>query len=161
MTNASFPSDDRRSRPTGPLPALLLAASVVMVGCASGSQATVRSAQVPSLSDALECAREEGTEMDFDVVRIDRDERLLILERTDEDVERSNPSFQKAVDQLRIQPGPGPEGSGRDLEVTARTFHEHRTRKGRTRRQQTASDGAVEAADTLIERCASEVAAGR
>lgn len=161
MTNPAVPTDDRRPRPAGPLPALLLAASLVPAACAGGGQATVRTAQVPSLSDALECAREQGTEMDFDVVRIDRDERLLVLEREDEEVERSSPTFQRAVDQLRLQPEAGEPGTGRDLEITARTYHLHRTRKGPTRRQRAASEGAVQAADTLIERCASGGAAGR
>lgn len=152
MTNLKSSSDERPRRTT--VPTLLLAAALAAAGCASGGQSAVRSAQVASLSEAFDCAREEGRAMDFEVARADRDERLLLLERVDEDVQRSNPSFQRAVDQLRVEPGPGPEGSGRDLEVTARTYHEHRTRKGLTRRQRDASDGAVEAADALLERCA-------
>lgn len=152
---------DRRAGAAGPLSTLLLAVSVWAAGCAGGGQATVRTAQVPSLSDALECAREEGTEMGYDVARIDRDERLLILERVDEDVRRSNPTFHRAVDQLRLQPAAGEPGTGRDLEVAARTYHEHRTREGRTRRQQAASESVVADADALLERCASGGTAGR
>lgn len=162
MTDSSSPTAGARARTTVPGAALLAAAAFLVAGCASGGgdRAAVRTAPVASLSDAVECAREQGREMDFDVARFDEDEDRLVLEREDEDVERSDPKFQKAVDQLRIEPAAGDPGADRDLEVTARTYYEYFTRRGRTRRQREASPAAVEAAETLLERCASEPAAG-
>lgn len=162
MTDSCSPTVGASARTSVPGVALLAAAVFLVAGCASGSgdRAAVRTAPVTSLSDAVECAREGGGEMGFDVARIDEGENRLVLEREDEDVERSDPKFQRAVDQLRIEPAAGDPGTDRDLEVTARTFYEYFTRRGRTRRQREASPTAVEAAETLLERCASGAAAG-
>lgn len=139
---------------------LLLLAAVVLAGCAGGARAPVRTAPVASLSDAVECAREQGKKMGFQVVRRDPEEHRLVLERTNRDVERSDPSFQRAVEQLELEPGSGEVGSDRPLEITARTFHEYWTRKGRTRRQQAASEQIRAAADTLLQRCVDGTASG-
>jgi hypothetical protein len=150
------PLDDVRT--TGPGPALLLAATLVLGACAGGSLASVRTAPVPSLSDAVQCAREEGEEMDFRTARFDEEEHRLVLERDDRDVQQSDPKFQKAIDQLTFRPG---TGADRPLEVTARTYYEYMTRRGRTRRQREASRGARAAADALLEACASGTTAAR
>lgn len=162
MTDLTPPTVGSPSRTAASGTALLAAAVFLVAGCASGGseRAAVRTAPVASLSDAVECAREQGEEIGFEVARINEDEDRLMLEREDEDVERSDPKFQRAVDQLRIEPAAGEPGSDRSLEVTARTYYEYFTRRGRTRRQREASPGVVGAAETLLERCASEAAAG-
>lgn len=145
-------------RTPGPGPALLLAGALLLGACAGGSLATVRTAPVPSLSDAIRCAREQGEETGFRTARFDEEEDRLVLEREDRDVQQSDPKFQKAIDQLTFRPG---EGADRPLEVTARTYYEYMTRRGRTRRQREASQGATAAADALLEACASGTTAAR
>lgn len=162
MTNLTCSADPDRPGTTARVPALVAAAALLVAGCASGGagRAPVRTTPVASLSDAVECAREAGEEMGFDAVQFDEEERRLVLEREDEDVRQSDPKFQRAVDQVRLEPGAGEPGSDRRLEITARTYYEYFTRRGRTRRQRDASPAVVEAADALIERCASGTAAG-
>lgn len=163
MTHLPVPAEPVRTRSTRPGPVLVLAAALLLGGCASGSGglAPVRAVSVPSLSGAIECAREQGKELGFESVQYDEADHLLVLERTDEDVRRSDPTFQRAVDQLTLEPGEGDASRDRPLEVTARTYFEYFTRRGRTRRQREASEGVRAAAGTLIERCAGGEAGGR
>lgn len=153
-TSSSDPAGARAGTPAA-APALLLAAALVAGACATGGagRAPARTVPVASLSDAVACVRERGKKMGFEVARYDEETHLLVLEREDEDVQVSDPKFQRAVDQLRLEAAEGEPGADRGLTVTARTFYEYFTRRGRTRRQREASDGAVAAADTLIERC--------
>lgn len=155
MTDLRAPVPGIASRTPVAAVSVAIAATFLVAGCASGGgdRAVVRTAPVASVSGAVGCAREQGEEIGFDVVRFDEEENRLVLEREDEDVNRSDPKFQRAVDQLRLRPGAGAPGSDRDLEVTARTYYEYFTRRGRTRRQRAASPGVVGAAETLLERC--------
>lgn len=102
------------------------------------------------------CAETETKERRFDVEFRDPGIGRLIVSRVREDVRRSDPSFQKALDQLIIDVVmPEEDGSDRGLRITARTFHEYWDRRGRTRRQHDVSEEVRAAAQALLEACGS------
>lgn len=138
----------------GGLAAVALAA--LLAAACGASRAAVRSAPVPSLSEAITCSVEQGEEMRFEAVAVNRDEPRVVLERTDGDVGRSDPSFRRAVDQLIATGGDREPGAGPALAIEARTYHEHFDRRGRTRRQRDPSPGVLAAADSLLDRCAGD-----
>ena len=146
--------DSPRNRRSLAIGAVALAALTALLAAACGaSRAQIRTTSVSSLSEAITCVVELAEEMDFEVVSLARDDHRAVLERTDEGVSRSDPSFQRAVDQLTALPAERSPGAAPALAVEARTFHEFFDRRGRTRRQRDASAGAVAAADTLLSRC--------
>ena len=133
-----------------PVVALLLAAAC------GASRTDVRTAPVASLSDAVSCGVERGEAMGFEVVSLDRNDHRVVLERTDESVSRSDPTFQRAVDQVVLEPAETGPGAPPSLCAEARTFFEDFDRRGRTRRQREPSEGVLAAADALRARCASD-----
>lgn len=135
--------------------ALPVAALLLAVACGA-SRTDVRTAPVASLSDAISCAVERGEAMGFEVVSLDRDDHRVVLERTDESVSRSDPTFQRAVDQVVLEPAGTASGAPRAVSAEARTFYEYFDRRGRTRRQREPSEGVLAAADALLARCASD-----
>lgn len=139
-----------RRRAAGLLTALV---GVLAAAACGASRTDVRTAPVASLSDAVECSVEEGEAMGFEVVGLDRDDHRVVLERTDESVGRSDPTFQRALDQLTVEPAGEDPRSARELSVEARTYHEFFNRRGRVRRQVNASEGVRAAAGTLLDRC--------
>lgn len=159
MTNVSSRGDAgarSRSRAPGWLAPGAVVLLVLMLASACGaSRSAVRSAPVGSLSAAIDCALEEGEEMGFEAVSVDRADHRVVLERTDREVRRSDPSFQRAVGQLTAERAEGEPGASTALAVEARTFHEFFDRRGRTRRQRDPSDRILAAADSVLDRCAS------
>lgn len=133
---------------------LALAVAALLAAACGASRTAVRTAPVGSLSDAVECAVQQGEQMGFDVVAVDRSDHRVVLERDDRSVTRSDPTFRRAVGQLTLQPADGTAASGA-VEVEAKTFHEFFDRRGRTRRQREPSRRILSAAETLLDRCAS------
>lgn len=154
MMNVSSRGDagDRRRAPGW----LALGMAAVLLAAACGTSRTaVRSAPVGSLSQAIDCSLEEGEEMGFQAVSVDRTDYRVVLERTDPAVGRSDPSFQRAIGQLIVERAEREPGATAVLDVEARTFHEFFDRRGRTRRQRDASERILAAADSVLARCAS------
>lgn len=156
MTNVSS-RGDAGARPRAPgwlAPgAVVLLVLLLAAACGAGRTA-VRSAPVGSLSGAIDCSLEEGEEMGFEALSVDRTDHRVVLERTDRSVRRSDPSFQRAVGQLTVERAEGEPGASA-VAVEARTFHEFFDRRGRTRRQRDPSDRILAAADSILARCAS------
>lgn len=156
MMNVSSRGDAGASRRTpGWLAPGLAAVLLVLLATACGTSRTaVRSAPVVSLSEGIDCTLETGREMGFEAVSVDRTNHRVVLERTDESVRRSNPSFQRAIGQLTAERA-GEPGASLALDVEARTYHEFFDRRGRTRRQREPSERILAAADSVLDRCAS------
>lgn len=140
-------------------PAALLAAAVLLAAACGATRTELRSAPVASLSEGITCVIEKGDEIGFEAVSVDRSEQRVVLERNDEEVRRSDPTFQRAVDQLTGRAADRTPGGSPGLAIEVRTFHEFFDRRGRTRRQRDASAAALAAADTLLSRCGED--AGR
>lgn len=157
MMNVSSRGDaGARSRVPGWLAPGAVVLLVLMLAAACGASRTaVRSAPVGSLSGAIDCSLEEGEELGFEALSVDRTDHRVVLERTDRSVRRSDPSFQRAVGQLTVERAEGESAGASALAVEARTFHEFFDRRGRTRRQRDPSDRILAAADSVLDRCAS------
>lgn len=155
MMNVSSRGDAGvRSRAPGwPGPAAVLLLVLMLAAACGASRTAVRSAPVGSLSGAIDCSLEEGEEMGFEAISVDRPDHRVVLERTDRSVRRSGPSFQRAVGQLTVERAEGEPGATA-LAVEARTFHEFFDRRGRTRRQRDPSDRILAAADSILASCA-------
>lgn len=129
-------------------------ALTLTMGCGA-SRSVSYSAGVDVPGEAFECVETETGEADFEVEFRNERQGRIVVSRTNESLRRSEPTFQKAVDQLTIDVGSSDSGNGPRLLVTARTFFEYWDRRGRTRRQHDASTQVRDAAQRLLQRCGS------
>lgn len=132
-----------------PVPLLAL---TLLAGCGA-SRSVSYTAAIDLPGDVFTCVQTATSEADFVVEFRDERQRRLVVSRTNEDLQRSDPNFQKAVDQLTVDVGPSDAVSDPRLRVTARTYFEYWDRRGRTRRQHETSADARTAAQRLLELC--------
>lgn len=124
---------------------------IAVGGCGASRSVTYELAGVESPDDVFACVEEAMKEDDWDVEYRNERTGRLVVSTTRRDIRRSNPTFQRGVDQLAIDVPTEDPGT---IEVTARTFLEYFDRRGRTRTQIEPTPEIQAEARALLERCA-------
>ncbi len=133
-----------------PWPFLLLSAC-------GGTLSSTLAANTPSPgAEVFDCATDEAKALGYYRQLIDEADKRLVVRKVDKTVQRSDPIFRKAIDQLIFEVvEPAAEG-GTTLRVIARSFHEYFSRSGPTLEERSASTQVKAAARAVLEKCAPE-----
>ncbi len=126
----------------------------------SGCGATMSSTMVVSTPspgpELFDCAVDHFKESGYSTSAIDKADKRLTVRKVDDEVQLSDPTFRRAIDEIIFEVvGPTEEGGAR-LRVIARSFHEHFYRRGPTLQERSASTKVKAAARAVLEECAPE-----
>ncbi len=126
----------------------------------SGCGATMSSTMVVSTpspgAELFDCAVDHFKDSGYSTSAIDKADKRLTVRKVDDEVQRSDPTFRRAIDEITFEVvGPTEEGGAR-LRVIARSLHEYTYRRGPTLQERSASTQVKTAARAVLEKCAPE-----
>ena len=131
-----------------------LAALVTIVGCSNAPYASTLTASSPAPApDVLQCARNQLKNIGFVQTSIDVEDNRLTARKFDETVRRPDVQFRRMVERLEVEATPASGDAVTTLKVTPSTFAEYTTQRGPTEVQETTSEQAQAAAQTLLQTC--------
>lgn len=139
-----------------PRVAPMLACLALLAGCGARYGTSVAGGTVGEPPDVFTCVQDEVKEMGYTAFSLDTRELRLVARKEREGVQRSEPGFLKAIDQLEADVRT--EGDGATLQVTGRTFHEFFTRRGSTLVERQSSEEVGADASALLGACATAAA---
>lgn len=125
---------------------------LLVAACGAAHSSTVIATAASGDDAAFACALEHLKALRFEVLSLNQRDRRVVATRRDPTVRRAEPTFRHGFDQVTVQVRS--RGGEASIEVTAQSFHEHFTRRGPTYYERRVSDGAREAARSVLEACA-------
>ena len=132
---------------------LLLAGAALGVGCGAPSYTTTATAGTPTpVPDVFSCVRARLEPLEFHQSSLDVDAHRVTARRYDETVRRPDVRFRKMVDVLEIEVQAGATGQTA-LAVQSKTFAEYFTERGPTLDQETTSERARAAGQSVLDAC--------
>ncbi len=131
-------------------------ALLLLSGCGATMSSTTLVSTPSRGPELFDCAVDHFKESGYSTSAIDKVDNRLTVRKVDDEVERSDPTFRRAIDELTFEVvGPTEEGGAR-LRVIARSLHEYTYRRGPTLQERSASTQVKAAARAVLEKCAPE-----
>ena len=132
---------------------LLPAVSVFGIGCGAASYTMIATAASPTpVSDVFRCVRERIPQIGFSQSSVDVDEHRVSAQRYNEAARRPDVRFRRLVDVLEIDVRADTTGET-TLVVQSKTFAEYVTERGQTFLQESASERARTAGQSVLDSC--------
>jgi hypothetical protein len=132
--------------------------TLLTAGCGGQMTSNYMAASPSSTPQVFACVRGQLKANKFDQTSIDVAENRLTARKYDETVRRPDVTFRRLVDRLEIEVAPGAGGdSVTTVSVKARTFEETVNQRGPTETQERTSETARAAAQSIVNKCSSQV----
>ena len=131
----------------------LLAVAALGVGCGAPSYTITATAATPTpVLDVFSCVRTRLEPLEFRQSSLDVDMHRVTARRYDETVRRPDVKFRRMVDVLEIEVQAGATGQTA-LVVQSKTLAEYFTERGPTLEQETTSERARAAGQSVLDAC--------